>query len=170
MATGLWDGRPGVRFLIEARFFFCKSPDRVWGPPILLFGGYRRSCLWIKQSGSEVNRSSPSSAKVKNRWSYLYAHIYPHGVDREDVTFLTTLIIIIIIIIIVIIIVKLPRIKVMKTRRGWNVRLQSLLWYSARPERQNAPAIFYPEGNSLLLLISVRCCVDPRGIERGQKA
>jgi hypothetical protein len=49
-------------------FFSCpKCPDRLWGPPTLLFNGYQSSFLGIKWLGHKVNHSPPTSAKVKNK-------------------------------------------------------------------------------------------------------
>jgi len=41
-----------------------KCPDRLFGPPSLLFSGYQGYFPGIKQSEFEVNRSLPSCAKV----------------------------------------------------------------------------------------------------------
>ena len=55
-------------------------------------GAHLASCLldtgvlpWrIKQPGHDVDHSHPSSAEVKNEWSYTSApHICVHGVDRD---------------------------------------------------------------------------------------
>jgi hypothetical protein len=43
----------------------------------------------VKQPRNEVNHSSPSSAKVKNEWSYTSAPpVYVQGVDRENSAFM----------------------------------------------------------------------------------
>jgi hypothetical protein len=51
-----------------ARFFsFSQRPDRFWGPPSLLFNGYRGALsAWLKLPGREADHSPPSSADVKN--------------------------------------------------------------------------------------------------------
>jgi hypothetical protein len=42
----------------------------------------------VKQPGLEVNNSSPSSAEVKNEWSYTCPPpICFYGVDRKNLTF-----------------------------------------------------------------------------------
>jgi len=66
-------------------------PHHLWGPHSLLFNGYWGSFLGVKQSGCKVNHSPPSSAEVKNEWSYTSARPRcRHGVvDREICTFLT---------------------------------------------------------------------------------
>jgi len=44
---------------------------------LLLFRGYRGVPLLVgKQLGNEADHSSPSSAKVKNQWSYTFAPHY----------------------------------------------------------------------------------------------
>jgi hypothetical protein len=49
-------GRSGPRIPVRARdtFFFTKSPDRLWGSPILLFSAYRGSFLGAKRPVREV--------------------------------------------------------------------------------------------------------------------
>ena len=42
-------------------------PDRPWGPPSLLYNGYRVSFLGVKRPGRGVDHPLPSSAKVKER-------------------------------------------------------------------------------------------------------
>jgi hypothetical protein len=61
-----------VRGSILLRAFFFSFPNRakgLWGPPILLLRGCRRSFLGVKRAGCEVNHSSLSSAEVKNEWT-----------------------------------------------------------------------------------------------------
>jgi hypothetical protein len=46
-------------------------PDRLWVPPSLLSNGYREALsLGVKQPGSEADHLPPTSAEVKNGWSY----------------------------------------------------------------------------------------------------
>jgi len=58
------------------------------------------------------------------------------------------------------------------SRRGWSFGLLSLLWYLAQLGWQScqlyAPAVFSPQGNSLVL-ISITCWFDSRATESGQK-
>jgi hypothetical protein len=57
---GLDDRGVGVRVPVGSRIF--SSPSyRFWGPPNLLFDGYRGP-------GREVDLSPPASAKVKKMW------------------------------------------------------------------------------------------------------
>jgi hypothetical protein len=52
--------------------FMC-IPDQLWGPPSLLsseYWWYFSGEVGIKQRGCEADQSLPSSAEVKNMWSY----------------------------------------------------------------------------------------------------
>jgi hypothetical protein len=64
MVQGLDPGR-GKRFVCSP-----KRADRLLGPLSLLLNGYRGSVPRVKWPGSEVYHSLPSSAEVKNEWSY----------------------------------------------------------------------------------------------------
>jgi hypothetical protein len=71
--------------------FSPKSPDRLCSPPRLLSNEYQvlpRGGV-VKQAGYEVNQSPPSSAVVKNEWSYTFTSpVCLHGMDRENFTFI----------------------------------------------------------------------------------
>jgi hypothetical protein len=54
----------------EEIFSSPKHPHWPQEPPSLLCTGYCDSLPAVKQPGCEVNNSPPSSAKVKNEWSY----------------------------------------------------------------------------------------------------
>jgi len=41
-------------------------PERLWGPPRLLFNGCSTSLLGVKRSGRDVDLSLPYSVEVKN--------------------------------------------------------------------------------------------------------
>ena len=46
---------------------FHTRPDRLWGPPSLLYKGYRVSFPEVKRTGRGVDYATPSSAEVKER-------------------------------------------------------------------------------------------------------
>jgi hypothetical protein len=53
---------------------FRTRPDRPWGPPSLLYSGYRVCFPIVKQLGHGVNRPLPSRAEVKETVElYLYS-------------------------------------------------------------------------------------------------
>jgi len=53
---------------------FRTSPDRPWGPPSLLYNGYRVFPGGKVLPGRDADPSPPSSAEVKNRVElYLYS-------------------------------------------------------------------------------------------------
>jgi len=42
----------------------------------------------VKWPGYKVNHSAPSTAEVRNEWSYVSSpHTYLHGTDRKNSTF-----------------------------------------------------------------------------------
>jgi hypothetical protein len=47
----------------------AKRPDRLWGPPVLLFNGYLGYFSGVKRPWRDVDHCLPSSAEVKNEWS-----------------------------------------------------------------------------------------------------
>jgi hypothetical protein len=49
---------------------FPECPDRLWHPHILLFNTYQCSFQQIKQQGQAYFQSPPSTAEVKNEWSW----------------------------------------------------------------------------------------------------
>jgi hypothetical protein len=61
---------------IESRWgeIFRSHPDRPWGPPSLLYNGYRVLSRGVKQPGRGVDHPPSSSAEVKERVElYLYS-------------------------------------------------------------------------------------------------
>ena len=47
--------------------------------------------MTIKRAESEVDHTLPSSAEVKNKWSYTStSHVHLHGIDRNTFKFLST--------------------------------------------------------------------------------
>ena len=80
LATRLLAGLSGVRF----PFLLSKHPDRLWGPPNLLFSKYWGYFPGVEWPMCEVNHSPPSNAEVRNKWSYAYApSVCHHGVEKE---------------------------------------------------------------------------------------
>jgi len=66
-------GRSGDQIPGEARFFRTR-PDQPWGPPSLLYNGYRVSFPGVKRPGRGVDHPTPSSAEVKESVElYLYS-------------------------------------------------------------------------------------------------
>ena len=61
---------------------FRTCPDRPWGPPSLLYNGYRLSSPGVKRPGRGVDHPPPSSADVKERVGlYLYSTSGPSWPD-----------------------------------------------------------------------------------------
>ena len=57
---------------------FRTHPDWPWGPPGLLYNGYRVSCPKVKRPGRGVDHSHPSGAEVKERVElYFYSTVGP---------------------------------------------------------------------------------------------
>jgi hypothetical protein len=65
-------GRSGDRIPVGARFF--ARPDRPWGPPSLLYNGYRVFPGGKVRPGRASDHSHPSSAKVFER---IQLYLYP---------------------------------------------------------------------------------------------
>jgi len=59
---------PGIESRWGTRF--SARPDRPWGPPSLLYNGYRIFPWGKVRPGSAADYSPPSSAKVLKEWSY----------------------------------------------------------------------------------------------------
>ena len=62
ITTELRAGRSGDRILVGARF--SAHPDRPWGPPSLLYNGYRFFHGGKLRPGRAADHSPPSSAEV----------------------------------------------------------------------------------------------------------
>jgi len=61
-------------------FFLSKKlPDQVCSLPSILFSGYGSSFPGVKQLGSKVKFSPPSSGEAENKWSF-------HGVQKDTCT------------------------------------------------------------------------------------
>ena len=54
------------RIQVEGKIF-CAHTDRPWGPPSLLYNGYRVFFSGVKRPGCGVNHPPPSSAEVEGR-------------------------------------------------------------------------------------------------------
>jgi hypothetical protein len=63
IATELRAGRPEDRIPVGGEIF-CACPDRPWGPPNLLYNGYRVFPGGKMRPGRAVDHSPPSSAEV----------------------------------------------------------------------------------------------------------
>jgi len=86
--TRLQTGRFGGSNSGRGGFFSSKRPDRFWSPTVFLFSWYRVSFWGVKRSERGVDHSCPSSAEVKNEWSYTSTSpTCLHGLDREKFTF-----------------------------------------------------------------------------------
>jgi len=65
---------------------FPIHPDQPWGPSSLQFNGYRGSCQAVS-GRSTIWPLTPSSAWIKNEWSYAITFpICLHGMDRWNFT------------------------------------------------------------------------------------
>ena len=63
---------------------FRTCTDRPWGPPSLLYNGYRVFPGTKERPGRDADLSPPSSAEVKERVElYLYSPYGPYGLYRE---------------------------------------------------------------------------------------
>jgi hypothetical protein len=75
-------GRSGDRFLVGA----STSPDRPWGPPSLLYNGYRVFPGGKERPGRDNDPSPPSSAVGHERVElYLYSPYGPYGLYKASV-------------------------------------------------------------------------------------
>jgi hypothetical protein len=62
IATGYGLDGPGIEYRWDEIFRIC--PDRTWGPPSLLYNGYRLFAEGKERSGRDTDPSAPSSAVV----------------------------------------------------------------------------------------------------------
>ena len=67
---------------------FRTRPDRPWGPPSLLYSGYRVCFPEVKRPGLGVNHQPPFSVEVKERVElYLYSPLWVFvACSREKIT------------------------------------------------------------------------------------
>jgi len=60
-------------------------PDRVWGPPSLLYDRCCSSFPEVKQSGHDIDHPPPSSTEDKERVElYQYPHLGLHGLLQGE--------------------------------------------------------------------------------------
>ena len=80
LATGQtgWGSNPGGSEI------FRTCPDRPWGPPSLLYSGYRLFPGGKERPGRDAD-PSPPSALVKIVELYLYSPYGPYGLQRASV-------------------------------------------------------------------------------------
>jgi len=65
---------------------FPTCPDRLWGPPSLLYNGYRVFSGGKERPGRDADLSPPSSAVGHERVQlYLYSPYGPYGLYRASV-------------------------------------------------------------------------------------
>jgi len=78
-------GQPGDRISVDGEIFrLC--PDRPWGPPSLLYNGYRVFPGGKEQPRRDADPSLPSSAVGHERVErYLYSPYGPYGLYRASV-------------------------------------------------------------------------------------
>jgi len=84
IATGYGLDGPGIESRWERDFRTC--PDRPWGPPSLLYNGYRVFPGGKERPRRDADSSSPSSAVGHERVElYLYSPYGPYGLYRASV-------------------------------------------------------------------------------------
>jgi len=60
--------RSGDRIPVGGEIFYT-SPGWPWGPPSLLYNGYRRSFQRVTRAGRGVYQPPPLAPRLKNQWS-----------------------------------------------------------------------------------------------------
>jgi hypothetical protein len=85
IAIGYGLGRSGDRIPMRGEIF-CTCPDRPWGPPSLLYNGFRGFSGDKERPGRDANPSSPSSAVGHERVElYLYSSYGQYSLYRASV-------------------------------------------------------------------------------------
>ena len=82
--------RSAVRIPARARDFFPpKRPHRLWGPPSLVFDGYRGTSPGVKWLGACISTTHLHILPMfKNEWRYASTtSLLPHDVDKDAFTF-----------------------------------------------------------------------------------
>ena len=67
-----------VRDRIPVGTRFSARPDRPWGPPSLLYNGYRVFPRGKVQLGRAADHSPPSTDAVMKEYSYTFTHPLGH--------------------------------------------------------------------------------------------
>ena len=84
IATGYGLDGPGDRIPVGARF--SARPDRPWGPPSLLYSGYRVFSGGKERPLRDADPSPPFCAVFKKEYSYTSTPLYgPFGLYRTSV-------------------------------------------------------------------------------------
>ena len=85
-ATGYGLDGPGIESRWGGVEIFSTCSDRPWGPPSLLYNGYRVFPGGKEQPGCDPDPSTPSSAVGHERVElYLYSPYGPYGLYRASV-------------------------------------------------------------------------------------
>ena len=67
---------------------FCTHPDQPWGPPSLLYSGYRVSFPGVKRQRHGIHHPHPFSTLIKNEYSYTFTPLLGvYGLFRVNFTF-----------------------------------------------------------------------------------
>ena len=77
---------------IESRWdeIFRTRPGRPWGPPSLLYNGYRVSFTGVKRPGRGVNHPPPSSAEIKEKYCRTSTSLLGlHGLFMDELQLIT---------------------------------------------------------------------------------
>jgi hypothetical protein len=84
-------GQSGDRISTKKRFLLLQNrPDRLWSIFRFILNGYRPSFPGVKRPKHDADYLFPSSAKVKNEWSYNSTPpMCLHGEDRDTFTSFT---------------------------------------------------------------------------------
>jgi hypothetical protein len=85
VCCAIWDWNPSR---IKVLFSCPKLPDQLWVPLDFIFIEHQGSFLEVKHPGCDFGHSPPSSAEMKNEFSYMFTLLMCfYGVDRENITF-----------------------------------------------------------------------------------
>jgi hypothetical protein len=85
-----WDTVVGIaiKLLGQYIFFSPKCPDRLWGPPALLFSGNQGAFPELRRPGHEAKHTPVPTTDPKNEWSYIFTpYIRLYEVEGNNVSF-----------------------------------------------------------------------------------